>query len=387
MAGKTIVVGSGINGASAAYFLVEAGMEVVLVERDFPASGPTGSSSALTHAFYLEPELSQLAHRGTQLLRSLHNITGGPNVYSEVGMMWVVGAEAAGEWMTAVERIKEEGAKIDILDVDAVAADAPGFDFDQVAMCVWEPEGGYADPATATSSLAHAARAHGAILKTNTSVASLIYEGDRVQGVVTADSERIEADSVVVAAGPWTRNLVRQVGVDLPLTVERHPMAVIDAPGAAQKILPWSWCDDILGNYARPEGKDLVFAGQWAGGGTAHRKSNADRGREVDMDTMSFTRTVGSEESAEIVASFEARIPSFAASKLRPGYADLYDMSPDDLPVIGAIPGVEGLFVIAGSSGHGFKTGPAVGEAVAQLVTSGESALLGPFSPTRFLHP
>ncbi|WP_281060852.1 FAD-dependent oxidoreductase [Mesorhizobium sp. M7A.F.Ca.US.006.01.1.1] len=69
---------------------------------------------------------------------------------------------------------------------------------------------------------------------------------------------------------------------------------------------------------------------------------------------------------------------------IRPGYAGLYDMSPDDLPVIGAMPGVEGLVVSAGSSGHGFKTGPAVGEAVARLVTEGAQPILAPFSPSRF---
>ncbi|WP_395383679.1 FAD-dependent oxidoreductase [Mesorhizobium sp. UC22_110] len=69
---------------------------------------------------------------------------------------------------------------------------------------------------------------------------------------------------------------------------------------------------------------------------------------------------------------------------IRPGYAGLYDMSPDDLPVIGAMPGVEGLLVSAGSSGHGFKTGPAVGEAVGKLALHDAQPILAPFSPTRF---
>jgi glycine/D-amino acid oxidase-like deaminating enzyme len=74
-----------------------------------------------------------------------------------------------------------------------------------------------------------------------------------------------------------------------------------------------------------------------------------------------------------------------ASLGIRPGYAGLYDMSPDDLPVIGRMPGIEGLVVSAGSSGHGFKTGPAVGEAIAHLVTRGPQPILAPFSPTRFV--
>ena len=70
---------------------------------------------------------------------------------------------------------------------------------------------------------------------------------------------------------------------------------------------------------------------------------------------------------------------------IRPGYAGLYDMSPDDLPVIGAMPGIDNFIVAAGSSGHGFKTGPAVGEAIAQMVTRGRQQILEPFSPGRFV--
>ena len=78
------------------------------------------------------------------------------------------------------------------------------------------------------------------------------------------------------------------------------------------------------------------------------------------------------------------RVPRIGELGIRPGYACLYDMSPDDLPVIDQIPGTEGLFVVAGSSGHGFKLGPAVGEELARLATSGRSDLLSPFSLSRF---
>ena len=89
-------------------------------------------------------------------------------------------------------------------------------------------------------------------------------------------------------------------------------------------------------------------------------------------------------ESVEILSTFAARTPAMLELGIRPGYAGLYDMSPDDLPVIGRMPGVDGLFVAAGSSGHGFKTGPAVGEAIARAITSGDQPILAPFSPARF---
>jgi glycine/D-amino acid oxidase-like deaminating enzyme len=69
-----IVVGAGINGASTAFWLADSGVTVTLIDRGHPASGPTGSSSALTHAFYLERELSLLGQRGIEVLQDLEEV-------------------------------------------------------------------------------------------------------------------------------------------------------------------------------------------------------------------------------------------------------------------------------------------------------------------------
>jgi glycine/D-amino acid oxidase-like deaminating enzyme len=136
---------------------------------------------------------------------------------------------------------------------------------------------------------------------------------------------------------------------------------------------------------ARPEGEDIVLAGTWAGGGTAVRNATAERGRQLaDADTP-FDRSVDAAESADIISTFLTRAPALADASVRRGYADLYDMSPDDLPLIGPLPGIEGLVVVAGSSGHGFKTGPAIGEAIARSIVDGADEMLTPFDPARFL--
>ncbi len=386
MAGKNtdiIVIGAGIVGSSTAYHLADAGASVTRVERSHPAGGPSGRSSAILHAFYLLPELSQLAIRGTDLLKALPEIAGEGCFVVEVGMMWVCGAANAAAWTAAVERIRTEGAALELLSPDAFAKAAPGFGTEGVALAVWEPEYGYADAYGATNAFAHGARSRGARLRLDTEVIRLLRRGDRVHGVALADGSVLEAETVVLAAGPWTRRLLATVGLDLPLHIERHPMAVLEANGQARKVMPFAWCDDVLCNYGRPDGDGVILAGSWAGGGTGVRHVSAIRPRETG-DPDHYMEGVDEAEAVEIVATFAPRLPALLELGLRPGYAGLYDMSPDDLPVIGAMPGVDGLIVTAGSSGHGFKTGPAVGEAVAKLATGTAQPILEPFSPARF---
>lgn len=378
-----IVVGAGIVGSSTAYHLAAAGASVTLVDQTHPAGGPTGKSSALLHAFYLMPELSQLSIRGREILVSLPEIAGEGLFVTEVGMMWVCGHDSAAEWSAAAERIRGEGSRIETLAPADFAGMAPGFASDDVALGLWEPDYGYADAFGATNALARAARSNGAHLMQNSRVERLLRQGDRITGIKFADGTVLEAGTVVLAAGPWTRRLLATAVLDLPLHIERHPMAVLDAGGKARKVMPFAWCDDISRNYARPDNEGVVLAGTWAGGGTGNRHEEAVRPRTVDNPDH-YMEGVDESESVEILETFAARVPAMTELGIRPGYAGLYDMSPDDLPVIGAMPGVEGLIVSAGSSGHGFKTGPAVGEAVARLALHGDQPILKPFSPARF---
>jgi len=378
-----IIVGAGIVGSSAAFHLAGEGVRVTLIEQTHPAGGPSGKSSALLHAFYLMPELSQLAIRGREILVSLPEVAGEGSFVTSVGMMWVCGKDNAATWSAAAERIRGEGAKMETLTPEAFAGAAPGFSMDGVALAIWEPEYGYADAFGATNAIARAARARGAGIMQNTAVAALVRKGDRIAGVALADGTMLEAETVVLAAGPWTRRLLATISLDLPLHVERHPMAVLDAAGKARQVMPWAWCDDISCNYARPDNDGVVLAGTWAGGGTGMRHEETIRPRLVE-DPDHYMEGVEEAESVDILETFANRVPAMMELGIRPGYAGLYDMSPDDLPVIGAMPGVEGLIVSAGSSGHGFKTGPAVGEAIGKVVLYGDQPLLAPFSPRRF---
>jgi len=378
-----VVIGAGIAGAGAAFRLADRGFKPTVVERAFPASGPTGKSSAITHAFYMMPELSQLAIRGCEILRRIPELTGAPPCVSEVGMMWVMNEAARPAWSAAVDRIRGEGAKIETLSVAEFARRAPGFTLDQIAMAVWEPDYGYADPHGATTALIEGAKQRGARLLNNSIAERVHVANGKVAGVELASGERIACDRVVVAVGVWSKRFFAKHGIDLPVTIERHPMAVLDAPGRAREIMPFSWCDDAMLHYGRPDGDSRILIGTWAGGGTGVRHGEMARPRGV-TDPDQYDEIVDLDESSHILAHALPRIPAIAELGIRKGYAGLYDMSPDDNPILDGAPGIEGLFFACGSSGHGFKLGPAVGEALADWAIGEKRPLLDAFQLGRF---
>ena len=377
------VIGAGIAGSGAAFRLADRGVKTTVIERAFPASGPTGRSSAITHAFYMMPELSQLAIRGCEILARIPDLTGHASCISKVGMMWVMNEAARPAWTAAVDRIRQEGARIETLPVEEFAKRAPGFNLDRIAMAVWEPDYGYADPHGATTALIDGAKQRGARILNNSVAAKIHVTAGRVSGIETMGGQHIACDAVICAVGVWSKAFFGKHGIDLPVHIERHPMAVIDAPGQARDIMPFSWCDDTMLHYARPDGDSRILVGAWAGGGTGIRHDELGRPRLV-LDPNSYDEIVDLDESAEILQYALPRLPALERLGIRKGYAGLYDMSPDDNPIIDAVPGIEGLYVICGSSGHGFKLGPAVGEAAADWVMGHRPALLDAFRLARF---
>lgn len=381
--GDVIVVGAGIAGAGAAFFLADWGVNVTLVERQHPASGPTGRSSALLHTFYLMPELSQLSARGIDILRQIPELTGESAGFNAIGNLWGAGSKTASAFREAVVRIKQEGSEIEALEASELPKLAPDFNWDGLEMAVWEPSCGYADSYSATNALVKGARDSGANIKLNTPVRRLVVEGGRIKGVELEGGERLHADIVIAATGVWTRPLLADIGVDLPLTIERHAHAVVEAPGIAKHIMPVCWVDDVLMNYGRPDGEDILILAGWSGGGTGIRAEDAERGNLVS-DPDDYNEGTETDEAIEIIETFLSRIPRIEPLGIRPGYSGLYDMSPDDNPIIDAVPGADGLFVICGSSGHGFKMGAAVGEATARMAVGEKPAVLAPFTIERF---
>jgi sarcosine oxidase subunit beta len=201
-------------------------------------------------------------------------------------------------------------------------------------------------------------------------VRSLRIEGERVTGVET-DAGSIAAGTVVVAAGAWSRSLLEQAGVALPLECEHHQVVVLERPaGCAQ---PDRACiDSSLGIYFRPEGPSQALVGGFEG----PRSPDPERVEpEPEPDAL-----------ADKLSRAARRIPALADAGIVRSVTGYYTMTPDNRALLGPVPGAEGLFCCTGFSGMGFKVSPAVGLVMSEWILDGRPLTVdvSAFRPDRF---
>jgi sarcosine oxidase, subunit beta len=359
------IVGAGVHGASAAYHLSARGARTVIFEKGTPASGPTGRSSAVCRAYYTNGFLAAVARESIDMLADFHELTGGDSGYRRTGALFLHPPEDADHARDAVARLNALGTVSELLTPEEVSARFPAFDLEGIGLAVWERDAGYADPAGTTLGMFKRAVASGVQARLRTTVTDLEPDGHGGATIVAGDGTRTRCRRILISAGPWTGPLAGRIGVQLPLTVERHVVATFRW-GQAQ---PTPLHADIPGGYyLKPEGDELFLVGP------LHAEPN------VDPDH--FDERIAEEEIDRLSHAITRRVPDLEHAETHGGWASLYDVSPDWQPVIGEI--APGIFVDAGTSGHGFKLAPALGRHVTDLVLGEGDPGLEQFHPRRF---
>jgi glycine/D-amino acid oxidase-like deaminating enzyme len=361
---EVAVIGAGVHGASVAFHLATRGVRTAVIERTSPAGGPTGRSSAVVRAYYTNAFLAGVARDSIAMFRDFERHTGRDAGFRETGLLVLHPPEDEATVREVVPRLTEQGIPTDLLEPQQVVAEWPAFDLDGIAIAAFERDAGYADPVLTTQGLLGRARELGAEIRLGHGVTAIKRAGSAWS--VSTSGASVQAERVLISAGPWTAPLAATVGADLPLTVERHIVAT------------FAWSDDTRvpahgdlpnGYYFRPEGDELFLMGP------LHP--------EPTVDPDDFDERVGTNEAERLGAGVVRRAPALRHATARGGWASLYDVSPDWQPVIGEI--APGVFVDAGTSGHGFKLAPALGAHIADLVTGVDvDPGLDQFHPRRF---
>ena len=374
-----VVIGGGVMGCSIACNLaLTAGAhglrDIVLLERDTLGSGSTGRSSAAVRMHYSTAVNAELAWRSLQIFRNFDDIIGGECGFTRTGYLVFAGPDDVESFRANIAMQQSVGVITDIIRAADAAELAPGFAVDDAAGIAYEPYSGHADASGTAYAYATRARAEGVTIRLQCPAAAIETNGDgtRVEGVRTADGDRIATNVAVVAAGPWNARFLAGHGIDVPMVATRHEVLHFRRP---LDVVPYHPGGADISNriYFRPEGQDLTLVG------------NGNHSDVVD-DPEVYAQRASQAFIADVWQRVARRIPALADAELAAGYAGLYTDTPDAHPVLDRVDGIDGLYLCGGFSGHGFKLSPMVGVLMAELVGGGraETMDISPLRLSRF---
>jgi sarcosine oxidase subunit beta len=350
-----VVVGGGVVGASAAYHLALAGTgRVVLLEReDRLATGSTGACAGGFRLQFSSEANIRLSQVSVPMILGFTQEHGLPLDVVQHGYLFLVRDETTWRDFAAANALQRSlGVEAELLSPEEARAIVPGIALEGLVGATYGPRDGLADPSGLTHGYATLARRAGAEIDLGVEVSSIRLEGGGVAGVETS-AGAIGAPVVVNAAGPWAAELARTAGVDLPLEpIPRHVLVTGSFPGVPERRT--LVIDAVTSFYFHREG-----AGVLMGMGSASERP-------------SFDLTPDARFVAEELLPTALRVfPPLEAAAVEHSWVGLYEMTPDRLPIIGEAPGVHGLFLANGFSGHGFQHAPVVGRLLAELIVDG----------------
>jgi sarcosine oxidase, subunit beta len=355
-----VVVGGGVMGTSTAFHLAEAGVDVLLLERDALGGGSTSKAAGGVRAQFSDALNIVLGARGLEAFADFGRRPGQEIDLRRHGYLFLLTrSEDVASFEAATALQNELGVPTRLLSRAEAAALAPGVATDDVLAATFHRGDGWCAPESVVLGYAAGARRHGAWVLTGVEVVGFEPDGDRTGhegAVVRTTAGTVRADAVVCAAGAWSRGLGALAGVDLPVTPLRRQILVTGPlPAGAEAALPASMpmtIDAASTFYLHREGPGVLLGMSW------------------DGERPGFATDVDDGWLPDLTAAIERRVPLLLDVGIAARWAGLYEITPDHNALLGeaAAPACGGRFLYAtGFSGHGFLQGPAVGEILRDL--------------------
>ena len=362
--GSVVIAGGGVIGSGIAFELARRGVSVTLVERGRiggEASWASAGIVSLPSRPWMKPERVELGRisleRYPALVAELEERTG-----------LAIDYRRPGEWVIAVDEEHAEAARdvatwqrgmgFDVADVPPVLARQTEPALPESLIAAWfHPNVGSLSVYRLTQALATAARQLGATVLEETPVGGLLREGNRIVGVRLQDRD-INAGTTVLATGAWTRLLGDPLDITLPIKpVKGQLIAFANAPLRPTCVISGH------GGYVRPrsDGTTMVAATE---------------------EDVGFDRRITGDGVAWLLGLTRTLCPVLLQGEVGETWTGLRPGSETNDPLIGPVPGYEGLWVSAGHFRTGAKEAPATAMLVADALTTGEiPPVLAAFAP------
>ena len=344
-----VVIGGGIMGASTAYHLAKRGCSniVVLEAGDMFGLGSTGLNAGGIRYQFATAVNIELSKLSIAMMERFPQEMDQELGIKRCGYLFLLDRQADLEQFRANVALQHRfGVPSRVVTREEIAELAPEVELSGIISGTWCPLDGLVDPHGLLQGYVTQARHLGATLVTSAPVTGIDVVAGRVQQVATA-AGTVETPTVVIAAGPWSAQLGAMAGVELPIEPVRRQIAVTSPIAGLRPDFPFV-IDFSRALYFHREGVGILTG-----------MSNRDEppGFDTRIDEQWRLHHLGQAiERAELAAE----------------WAGLYEVTPDDQPILGRLP-IDGLFVCAGFSGHGLMHGPAAGLLMSEEILDGRA--------------
>lgn len=351
-----VIIGGGIMGASTAYHLAKRGHSnvVVLEAGEMFGLGSTGlNAGGVRHQFAtgVNIELSKLS---LDMMEGFSDELDQQVGLRRCGYLFLLDDVADLEQFTRNVALQNaHGVPSRVVSTNEIAALAPEVDLEGIIGGTWCPRDGLVDPHGLLQGYISGARRLGATLETNARVTNIDVDGERVVRVHST-AGTVDAGTVLIAAGPWSNQVGVLAGVEIPIQPIRRQIVVTAAIPALRKAFPFV-IDFSRALYFHREGAGLLTG-----------MSNRDERPGFDTRVDEAWRLHHLENAMQ-------RLPMLADAEVMAEWAGLYEVTPDDQPILGRVPPIDGMYICAGFSGHGLMHGPAAGLLMAEEILDGRA--------------
>lgn len=356
-----VIVGGGIVGCSIAYHLTKLGItDVTLLERRQLTCGTTWHAAGLIGQLRNSRQMTELAKYTSELLYELERETGQATGFKQNGSISLALNQGRFEELKrGASMAKNFGLDVQVIGPSDIKGLWPMLNLDGVVGGVFLPKDGQANPTDITQAFAKGARMRGAKVLENQKVEKLLVENGRAVGVQTAEGV-IRANTVVLAAGMWSRELAAQVGVSIPLHAAEHFYIVTESVAGLPGNLPVLRVPDECAYYKEDAGKLLVGAFEPVAKPWGMKGISEDFCFDALPDDF--------DHFEPILIDAANRVPVLENTGIKTFFNGPESFTPDDRYLLGETAEVRDLFVACGFNSIGIQSSGGAGKALAQWI-------------------
>lgn len=361
---KVVIIGGGVVGCATAYHLTKLGVkDVVVLERKELTCGTTWAAAGLVVQLRGTPEMVRMTRHGYELYQEIEKETGQPTGFVKTGVINFSTNEHRKHELEMLESMAVSfGIENRPIGMDELKERWPLVNTDDILNAYYMPNDGVVNPVDTAMSMAVGARKGGAQIIEDTIVLDFDMKNGQVVGVKT-DKGDIKCESMVLAAGMWSRELGRKLGISVPIHACEHMHFVTLPIEGAKKGMPILRDQDGCLYFREEVGGLLIGAFEYGA---------LPYGTKEIPEDWSFRELPENMDHLEpLMESAIHRVPALAEAEVRRITTTAESFTPDNMYIMGEAPGMKKLYTACGMNSSGILCGAGVGKKTAEWIVDG----------------